>query len=153
MLPSPQFRVYRVLAPIAFFGAVILALILVSPGRATDGRDFAGFYDITNPTDLGNGQEQVTLAVQIFNYSGADISSATITLQDSSTPPSDIGTYTGTIAIPDQAAVTLSATFTVSQAEYALWQNGGSPSLRIDYQDLSGNPVRSPIEVNQGPVE
>ena len=160
MKPSLHFHVENrfgswtvALTTVLLTAVVCLVFAPIPSGRAADGRDFAGFFDVTNATDLGNGTEQVTLAVQFFNYSGADIANATVTLQDSSTPPSDIAMYSGTISILDQSSVTLSANFTISQDEYALWQNGGSPSLRIDYQDLNNNPVRSPIELNQGPVE
>ncbi len=152
MLPSPQFPRFRPLAPFALLGALIVALMWVSPGHAVDGRDFAGFYDVTNPIDLGNGTEQVTLAVQVFNYSGVDVSNATITLRDTVDLGTDFGSYTGPISILQDNAVVLSGNFNISQDEYARWQNGGAPSLRIDYQDASGNPVRRQVEQTAGPV-
>jgi len=152
-MPSHQSPRFRSLTSFAFLGALIIALTWVSPGSAVDGRDFAGFYDVTNPTDLGNGSEQVTLAVQVFNYSGADVSNTTITLQDSVNLGTDFGSYTGTNSIVQDDSVVLSGNFNISQEEFTRWQNGGAPSLRIDYQDASGNPVRRSIELGAGPVE
>jgi hypothetical protein len=35
--------------------------------RGEDGRDFAGFYDVTDVVEAG-GQVSLTLTVQVFNY-------------------------------------------------------------------------------------
>ncbi len=135
----------RILALVA--GLVLLAPI--NPGRATDGRDFAGFYAVSNVADLGTDY-RVTLTVRVFNYSDADVSGATVTLQDSFLIDTDYGTFPGTISIPDRDSVRISANFTVSRAEYDSWQSGGTPRLRVDYQNNSGNAVRRTIELAEG---
>jgi hypothetical protein len=63
------FSLLRIMAMVA--GLVLLAPI--NPGRATDGRDFAGFYEVSNVTDLGD-TVRVTLTVRVRNYSDADVS-------------------------------------------------------------------------------
>ena len=137
----------RILALVA--GLVLLAPI--NPGRATDGRDFAGFYALSNVADLGTDY-RVTLTVRVFNYSDADVSGATVTLQDSFQTDADYGAYPGTISIPDRESVRLSADFTVPREEYDRWQSGDTPRLRMDYQNNSGNAVRRIIELAQGPA-
>jgi hypothetical protein len=133
--------------------AVIFAFVLLpfSPVRATDGRDFAGFYEVTNVTDLGD-TVRLTLTVRVYNYSDADVSGATVTLQDPSLVGNDYGSYPGTVSIADRESARLSAEFTISRAEYDRWQEGATPSLRIDYTDSAGNAIRRMIELAQMPV-
>jgi len=54
MLSSPQSPRFRSIAPLALLGTLILALMWVTPSRAVDGRDFAGFYEVKNVVDLGD---------------------------------------------------------------------------------------------------
>ena len=147
MLSSPHSRMFRVLAPMALFAGLLFTLIWVPFGRGADGRDFAGFYEVANPTDLGNGTYQVTLAVRIFNYSDADVANATVTLQDSGPSTQDYGSYPGSVSVADRDSVKLSSDFTISADEYNRWQDSSMPSLRIEYQDTNGNSVRRTIEV------
>ena len=141
------------LAILGVVSLVVAGLLFapIPPGHATNGRDFAGFYAVTNPTDLG-GQFRVTLALRVFNYSGADVTSATITLQDPLTPGpgKDYGAVSA-VSIGDGDSVTVSADFTIPGDEYDRWQNGGDPSMRIDYQYPSGNAVQRGIELSQLP--
>ena len=58
--------------------ALCLALATVGYLGAKDGRDFAGFYDISDVTDLGE-EVKLTLTVRVFNYSGTDVFGAKIT--------------------------------------------------------------------------
>ncbi len=134
-----------------WFAGIVVCLLLCAAltSLATDGRDFAGFYDVSNVTDLGD-TVRVTLTVRVLNYSDADVSGATVTLQDSFLIDTDYGTFPGTISIPDRDSVRISANFTVSRAEYDSWQSGGTPRLRVDYQNNSGNAVRRTIELAEG---
>jgi len=152
MLPSPQFPRSRSFAPLAFLGTLILALMWVSPGRAVDGRDFAGFYRVSNVIELGD-TVRLTLTVRVFNYCDADVNAATITVQDSTDPATTYGAYAGSVSVRDHESVGLSAEFTISQQEYSGWQNAGTPALRIEYRDTAGNPVRRMVELAQGLLE
>ena len=147
MLPSPHSRMMRVLAPMALFAGLLFTLMWVPLGRGADGRDFAGFYEVTNPLDLGNGTFQVTLAVRIFNYSDADVANATVILQDSGPSTQDYGYYPGSVSIADRESLKVSGDFNISADEYNRWQDSSMPSLRIEYQDINGNSVRRTIEV------
>jgi len=131
--------------------AVVLlcSLTLVPTGQATDGRDFAGFYEISNVTDLG-GTVRVTLTVRVFNYSDADVTSATVTLQDSLQADTDYGSYPVPISIANRESARLSTDFTIPRTEYDRWQNGGTPPLRIQYSDSVGNTVQRMIELAAG---
>ncbi len=73
----------------SFSAAGVLALFaspcyIHGPAGAKDGRDFSGYYSLTNVTEKG-GQVEFTLALQLFNYSGADLKQAVVTVRRS--PP------------------------------------------------------------------
>lgn len=133
---------------------VLVAVLLVSapPSHAIDGRDFAGLFRVDDITDIGGGQVRVSLTAQVFNYSGADVFNASVTLQDSINLGADFGAYSGTVSILADEAANLSSTFSISQDEFSRWQQGGAPSLRIDYPDVNGDPVRRQIELAPGPI-
>jgi len=138
----------RILALVA--GLVLLAPS--NPGRATDGRDFAGFYALSNVADLGTDY-RVTLAVRVFNYSDADVNDAIVTLQDSAVATSDYGAYPSPVSIADRESIQLSADFTISREEYDRWQEGRAPSLWIAYQGGEGTIVRHNVELIPGFVD
>lgn len=128
---------------------LLSTLALVPAGQATDGRDFAGFYEVSNVTDLGD-TVRLTLTVRIFNYSDADLSGATITLQDSLQAATDYGSYPGSLSLADRESVRLTNEFTLPRTEYDRWQNGATPSLRIQHSDGAGNAVQRMIELAAG---
>lgn len=133
-------------------GLVFLAPI--HPGQATDGRDFAGFYEVTNATDLGNGQVEITFAVRVFNYADYDITSATVNLCDSSVPDVVYGTFPS-VSLAQGQNLRLQGTFNIPQNEYDSWQQteaGGGPNLWIEFTDAGGNPVKLRIELVSAPV-
>ncbi len=130
--------------------AAMLALfaLLVSPlALAANGRDFAGFYQYANVGEMGT-QEQVTLSVRVFNYSGADIADARLILQD----PLLRATYGGFIRVSIQngGSAPVSGNFTIPIAEYERWQVGSVPHLWIEFTDAAGNSVRRPVELVPG---
>ncbi len=144
-------------AKFAILGALglMVAGLLFAPipsGHATDGRDFAGFYEVINPTDLGNGTFRVTLTVRLFNYSDADVNNATVTLSGNVDPEANYGSFSG-VSIADRDSTTLRADFTVPKEEYDFWQNGGCPALWIAFADSDGNNVRKKVELVFTPGE
>jgi len=122
-----------------------LLLMLVGPAGGDAGRDFAGWYQISGVTDLG-GSFQLTLTTRVFNYSGADVSGATVKLEEGIMPGQAYGTFAG-VSIPNRGSVKLQGTFTVPGSEYQRWQAGGAPSLWIEYLDGGGNTIRRGIEM------
>jgi hypothetical protein len=136
---------------------LLVAGLLFAPipsGQATDGRDFAGFYEVDNPSDLGNGQVQITFAVRVFNYADYDVTAATVNLCDSSVPDVVYGTFPNVSLVQGQN-LRLQGTFNIPQSEYDSWQNteaGGGPRLWIEFTDANGNPVKLRIELVSAPV-
>ena len=64
-----------------------LIMLFTAAAGAKDGRDFAGYYSLTNVAEKG-GAVELTLALQLFNYSGADLKQAVVTVRSSPGPGS-----------------------------------------------------------------
>ena len=64
------------------FALFALTMLITGPAGAKDGRDFAGYYSLTNAAEKG-GAVELTLALQLFNYSGADLKQAVVTVRES----------------------------------------------------------------------
>ena len=128
--------------------ALVFCLALATIGylAAKDGRDFAGFYDISETTDLGE-QMKVTLTIRVFNYSGADVFGTKITLEDSLLTGEALGSFAALVDIKGKESVKVNDIFYVPQREYDQWQEGGTPRLRVDYKDSAGKDIRRPIEL------
>ena len=123
-----------------------LILLAASTAVAKDGRDFAGFYEVSNVVELGQ-ELQVTLTVRVFNYSDADVNDATITLEDSLLPGETYGSYLTPVYVQPRESVRLSDHFTIPRREYEYWQEGGTPSLTIKFRDPDGNTILRMIEL------
>jgi hypothetical protein len=118
--------------------------------RASGGRDFAGFYEVSDATVLGD-QVRLTFSARIFNYSDAYITSATVTLAGPGAPDGNYATFNG-ISLSDKQSVRLSREITIPQHEYERWGKGQTPLLTVDYVDLSGAMQRRGVELSLGPV-
>ena len=136
---------------VAQITAYLLVLLLAAvPTYAANGRDFAGFYEIENVTEQGP-TVRLTFSVRLFNYSGAKVSGATLTLRDRILPPQANGSFP-LVSLGDRESVRCSAEVTISRFEYTRWQRGGVPNLFIEFQDSQGNLVRRRAELTQRPV-
>jgi len=94
--------------------AVIACLVLLaaSVSWARDGRDFAGYYAFSNVQEQETSV-QLTLTLQIFNYSGADIKNAAIQLHETGVGAGTRGAY-GTIKMfPKMRDIRVSHEFTI----------------------------------------
>ncbi len=128
----------------------LLALVCAMPAIAANGRDFAGLYQYRKLGDVDN-QTQVTLSVRLFNYSGADVSGAVVTLEDGLLPGQGYGSI-ASVTIDDGGATSLSGNFTIPESEYQRWQTGVLPRLYIDYTDRNRSRARRLIELAPAPL-
>ncbi len=134
--------------------AFLLGLTLVFQfagfeASAKDGRDFAGFYDLASITDLGD-QVRFDFKLQVFNYSGTDLSNATITLRDSLPPGSVYATF-GNVSMASNESVTQSQTVTVPKREYEQWRQGAQPNVIIWFRDSTNQNREQPVELLRQP--
>ncbi|PYT19790.1 MAG: hypothetical protein DMG58_35485 [Acidobacteria bacterium] len=130
--------------------ALILAGLVWTGLAWANGRDFSGFYR-TSDVSVSGETASLTLTVQIFNRSGADVSNATVLLSDWIIPGRNYGSFQN-VDVADGRDVRFSGTFQIPQREYAGWQQGRPPNLIIQYADAAGNKMRRLIAIVRGPV-
>ena len=127
---------------------VLLQLFAAAPVSAKDGRDFAGFYKVLQVTDQVD-EVQVKLSLQVFNYSSANVTEATIALQSSLPNPSFDGVA---LNVNEHKIVPpLVGTFKVSESDYAAWMKGTRPPFVIEFTDASGKVHQEAIELTRIP--
>jgi hypothetical protein len=127
---------------------VLLQLFAAAPVSAKGGRDFAGFYRVLQVTDQVK-EVEVKLSLWVFNYSSADVTDATISLQNSLPNPTFDGV---TLNVNEHTKVPpLVGTFNVSKRDYAAWQKGTRPPFVIQFMDAAGKVHRLPIELTLFP--
>jgi hypothetical protein len=155
-----------------------LALCLGLAAFATGGHNFAGSYRIMQATQQG-AMVQVRLSLRVINYSGRDVSNATISLKSSLPHSADDPrhaeaglqmqqpnphdpeaaweqqqpTFQGvTLHFNEHQVVPpLEATFTIPVREYAQWMKGARPNFVIEFQNAAGKTVRQPVELTNRP--
>jgi hypothetical protein len=129
-----------------------LLVLAVRPARGQGGSNFTGAYEVADAADNGDGTTTVTLAIQVFNSSGTDLSNVTVNLTDSVLTNLNYGSFTPA-DLANGGGALFTGQITVPDSEYALWgQNGEQPTFTIQYQDANGNTVVGIITVTQAPV-
>jgi hypothetical protein len=108
-------------------------------------RDFAGFYKELSVTDLG-ASVRVSLKFKVFNYSGADVSGATVRMPNRIKINESHGSIAN-VSILDRQGVVLTGDFTVPRREHEQWRKGPPPFLLIEYRNAAGTDVRRMIEL------
>ena len=124
-------------------------------------REFAGSYRILQTTNQGNQVEDVRISLRVFNYSGAEVKDATISLQSSLPHPPGFGEtwekqqprFQGVLlhVHEPRPMKPLEETFTVPAREYQQWLKGAQPHFVVDYEDASGKPQHRSIELMRRP--
>ena len=135
-----------------------LLLCLALAALAKDGRDFAGFYALSNISEQSDKVE-FTMTVQISNYSDlGDIKTPIIALlvPGSSSPEKrelrDLQEFNAVKMLPAKHDVTVSGKFVVSKMEFQSWsQRGGSPKVVVIYED-SGRILRQHVQISRRPM-
>ncbi len=140
-------KFFRVTSPFTLVLARLLLLavcvLCATAVLAVNGRDFAGFYRYRLTADFQD-TKQVTLTLQLFNYSGSPVSAATVQMEDLVTGAT--GSIAG-VSINPGTSATVSGTFVIPADEFARWQAGGLPHLVIAYMGADGNLVLRQIEL------
>ncbi len=129
----------------------LLASLFALRLAGVNGRDFAGFYQVSNVTEQGDAW-RLTFKARVFNYSGADISGATIRLTDPFDPRRSYAAFAG-ISIASNESTVVSSSVTIPGREYRAWQQGTPPHLIVQYADGQGHRRLAPVELSQRPVE
>jgi hypothetical protein len=127
-----------------------LLLCLVLAALAKDGRDFAGYYALSNVSEQGDKVE-FTMTVQVSNYSDlGDIKSPVIALLEGGSH-AKLGEFSAVKTMPANRDVTVSGEFTVSKMEFQSWSKHGSPQVVVIYED-SGRTLRQHVQLSLRPM-
>jgi hypothetical protein len=131
--------------------ALALVLLTALASLAKDGRDFAGSYSLTNVTEQNN-EVKLTLTVQVFNNSDADIQQASLVLHQSGPGMTVQGAFPPVKVFRNRTDVRLSHEFTVPREEYHRWQNGMEPRLMVHFMGANGIEQRRTIQLARRPI-
>lgn len=129
---------------IVLSGALLFTALLAA---AKDGRDFAGFYSLTD-VDEQDGQVRVTLNLQLFNYSDADIQGAVVVVREAA-GVTEFGRFAAIRVWRNGHDVVLSRTLTVPRAEYERWSTRRQPGVCIAYTDHGGQEWTQTAQLNR----
>lgn len=130
---------------------VSLMLLLLSALTATakDGRDFAGFYSVSDVVEQGD-QLILTLHVQLFNNSDKDVKQAVLTLRRSPGPA--LGTFQPVNLWRNHGEVRLAQQFVVPKHEFENWNRRSQPALMVVTRDASGQRHDRFVQLSRRPV-
>jgi hypothetical protein len=139
----------RILQSVLKGAAFALLLALSVFANAKDGRDFAGFYHVSNVVEQGD-QMLVTLSVQVFNHSDADVKQAVLTLH-AHPLPTPIGEFQPVKLWKNHGELRRSQQFLVSRQAYERWGRGAQPELMVVYHDEQGQRYDRYVQMSQRP--
>jgi hypothetical protein len=132
----------------------ILALTITPTSwvLAENGRDFAGALSVTDVVGATDNVN-VTLTLEIFNFSGADVMTATIRIEDhQSTNLLYEFPMIVDMAYRETALVT-EPVLVVPRQEYEKWWIGTLPRVTVHYIDATDNPRSSYVELVSNVME
>ena len=133
--------------------SILLCAIAVASAlgaAAKDGRDFAGFYSLTNSGEEA-GQVRATITLQLFNYSGADIDQAAVTIHPAPGHSEVLGTYSPITEWRDGSDVKFVLHVNVPREDYERWGGRRQPAVSIVTRDEKGREMERPAQVSQRP--
>jgi len=117
---------------------------------AQDGREFAGYFSVGDVTHDGDFVH-LTLNLQVFNYSSADIRQAVIKVHESGPGLAVHGSFRPIKLLSNKRDIKLRQQLTVPRHEYERWEMGIKPSLFMVYQDAAGHHWERSIELARRP--
>ena len=129
---------------------LVLSLFATVPAVAKDGRDFAGFYSLTDINEKAD-QVQVTLTLQLFNYSGVDLNQVVIHVRQSSPEAAALATFAPIQHWRNGQDVVVSQAFTVGRVEFEQWSTHGQPNIFVLHSDEDGQTLRQSVQLTQRP--
>jgi hypothetical protein len=135
-------------AVLIFVSLMICALAGV-PALAKDGRDFAGFYNVSNVVEQGD-QMVITVRVQVFNNSDADVKQAVLTLRQNPGPA--LGTFPSVKLWRNHGEVRLTQQFVVPKHEFEQWHKGTQPALMVVTHDSTGQRYDRYVQLSSRPA-
>jgi hypothetical protein len=129
-----------------------LALLLTVTAAGKDGRDFAGYYAVSDVQEQGD-MVQATLHLQLFNVGNADVRSVIVTLIDSGPAGMLLGNFHPVKMWRSGRGIKLNQQFTVSKHEFQGWMTSSrQPHLLVLFQDAKGQSWQRGAQINRLPL-
>jgi hypothetical protein len=153
---------HRVLRSFQYFCLLGLVLCLTLEAQASNAHKFSALYQILKVTAQDDDNVQVELSLRVINYSGANVTDATISLVSSLVTggpefewEKEQVPFTN-VTLPfnphaKKLAPALVGTFTIPADEYAQWKKGAGPRFVIAYQDPAGEQQSVRIDTAPAP--
>jgi len=115
---------------------------------AKDGRDFAGFYSLSDVTEAGD-RVQVTLQLQLFNYSGMPLENVAVALNSAQPESAAIARFAPIKLWPSGKDIMLIRTITVPREMFDRWRGHTHPNIFITYHDSDGQALEQTAQLTQ----
>jgi hypothetical protein len=133
------------------FALFASAVIFAAPAAAKDGRDFAGYYSLSNVTEKG-AQVEFILALHLFNYSGADLKQVVVTVRST---PFGLGTLNNFAPIKlwlSGRDVVVSQPIAIPREDFRRWSPRTPPAVSVGYRGEDGHAYRRPVQLSRRPT-
>jgi hypothetical protein len=134
---------------------LIVTFIILAAGatlaQAKDGRDFAGFYSLTDAIHEGD-QVHVTLTLQLFNYSGADLTQAAVVIRHAPPETAAFGTYSPIELWRNGTDVKFTMHLAIPQEEYERWGGRRQPAVYVVNRNDQGREWQRTAQVSRRPA-
>lgn len=127
-------------------GSLLAVMLIATSAFAAGARNFAGQYRITDAVPSA-GNMSVTMNLRFFNFSGADVSNATITFRSPLDPAASYSSMNVPLIAAGKDFNRQSMKITVPAIEYKHWFQSGSPYIVIHYTNTSGNVESGVVEL------
>jgi hypothetical protein len=124
------------------------AVLAAGVAAAKDGRDFVGQFSFAHVSQHG-GQVEGTLALRLFNYSGADLRQASIMVHPAH--PAEPAAIAPIRLWPDGRSIVVSRPLTIPRGEFERWSRT-QPEVFIEYRDAQGRTWRRSVQLRRRPL-
>lgn len=130
---------------------VITLAFITSTARASNGREFSGYFDVSHIHEQGD-LVQVTLHLRLYNHDDSDARSVIVALLDSSPALSVRGNFQPVKVWRAGHFIEISQQFSVSKVMLHEWmQSPVQPNLLVFFQDAKGNTLQRGVQVSHRP--
>jgi hypothetical protein len=129
-----------------------LAVALIVPANAQDGRDFSALYDLGSAHPVDSTHVSVQLYLSLQNHGATGVRNTTIFLVQPSLLETDSAQVADGVTVAHRAVARVSGTLTIDAQEYQRWKRGQwAPLLFIRITDAQGRQIDRRVELVRRP--
>lgn len=132
--------------------SVWLAVALIVPANADNGRDFSALYDLGSARSIDSTHVSVQLYLSLQNHGATGVSNTKIFLVQPNLLETDSTLVADGVVVAHQAVARVAGTLTIDAQEYQRWQRGQwAPLLFIRITDAQGHQIDRQVELVRRP--